>query len=201
MHGDTTIRKICQIFWLKIKNLRSEVFRTGAKCNWESDELPESLTWKGCLDRRTLTSTPVSPSDRFEVVWRSAKKVRFGFFLYWFGGKLIIIKKEILKQSYKDLFIWTELQVDWLINYSNNFQQNGALCAHNSLKSEKFGSKILTWISTYWWHGKVMLKCKIRAYQKCVHGHILKAPIHKPGRPGQYSGQSLHTKFIRMIMS
>ena len=56
-----------------------------------------------------------------DFVWRVAEI--FLVILYWFGGKLIK-NQEILKQSCKDLFIWTELPIVWLIIGSDNYFQH-----------------------------------------------------------------------------
>ncbi len=59
-------------------------------------------------------------------------------------------KQEILKQSCKDLFIWTELPIVWLIIGSDNIfniDVNGALAIHilmqNSLMQNWKKAKIL----------------------------------------------------------
>ncbi len=51
--------------------------------------------------------------------WRICRKFYIWVILYWFDGKLIK-KQEILKQSCKDLFIWTKLPIIWLIIRSDN---------------------------------------------------------------------------------
>ncbi len=85
------------------------------------------------------------------------KSLDFGYFVLicWQTDK----KQEILKQSFKDLFIWTELPIIWLIIRSDsnfNIEVNGALEIHvivhnlltQNLNRLNFEFKILPWIST-----------------------------------------------------
>ncbi len=77
------------------------------------------------------------------------KILDFGYFvLIWSQTDK---KQEILKQSCKDLFIWTELSIFWLIIGSDNIFNidiNGALAIHiivqNSLTQDR--KRLKFWI-------------------------------------------------------
>ena len=104
------------------------------------------------------------------------KFLDFGYFvlIWWQTDK----NQEILKHCCKNLIIWTNLPIAWLIIGSDNIfnmeVNNGALAilmiVHNSLSQN--WNRLKFWIldsymdiSTYWWHTKMILKSGNRPFK------------------------------------
>ena len=84
----------------------------------------------------------------------SANTFKFSVILYWFGSSHE--KQEILKQNYKDLFIWAEVPMIPDLIIFTPFSEGSICNTHNSLMQNRKWLNITIWFklfmstSTYW---------------------------------------------------